>query len=332
MKHTFRIAAVRGPVVALFALACASSAWASYAQMRLDGIMFLLAAMVLYLWGILLALALAAGLARHKWVFVAATVVTLALTALLIIVWSDGRTTMSPRPLRGPAMFMVLMLASVPVMLAAPFLQWAGKDRTPPSVLPMWLLGGAVALAPVGSIAYSVVQDHYGERLHDRMRAAPAGQVQSHVAASRRGAAATWLAPYLWSEEEQVKWIVIGLANSPLVDSPAPLSPEDTQALAALVRAAPGTHSEDYTGKLEGKLVWDRLMRAAPADRPGVAAGVSKQEASQFNAYIVEPHADWLCKPLADPPTEQAFVRVAKTLSENERRQFETAVKEKCGR
>jgi hypothetical protein len=320
-------------MTAVFALGvgCAP-AWASYGQMKLDGIVFLLAAILLYMWAIVLPLVLAARLARHKWVLVAVTVVTLVLTALFIASWEDGRSTMQPRPLRGPAMFVVLMLASVPVMLATPFMQWMDRDRVPHSRRPLWLLVAAVALPTVGSIAYAMVQDAYAERLFERTRAVQPGQVQSHVAAARRGAATTWLAPYLWSDGEQAKWIVIGLAQSGMVASPAPLSAADTQALADLVRSAPGTPSADYTGKIEAKLVWDRLMQAAPADRPAVAAGVSRQEAQEFTEYIVVPHTDWLCQAWADPPTEQAFVRVANTLSENDRPRFARAVKEKCGR
>ena len=46
--------------VALLGLACAPAAWASYGNMRLDGITFFLAVMLLYLWGAPLALALGA--------------------------------------------------------------------------------------------------------------------------------------------------------------------------------------------------------------------------------------------------------------------------------
>ena len=322
----------RESLVALLALATASTAWASYGQMRLDGAAFVLVVIVLYLWAVLLSLALAAGLARHKWVVVAATVVTVALTALLMVVWGDGRATMRPRPLGGWAMFVVLLLAAVPVMLAAPLMQRAGKDRAPPSLLPIWLLGGAVTLVPLASIAHAVLQEQKGERIVERTRTVAPGQVQSYVDASRRKAAESWLPTLLWTAEEEAKWTILGLAATGMVDSPAPLSAEDARALEELVQSAEGTSGAIYTGKIQGKLVWDRLMRAAPADRPAIAAALSKQDVGEFTEYVVVPHTDWLCQPLADPPTEQAFVRMVKTLSENDKPRFERAVKEKCGR
>jgi hypothetical protein len=327
-----RIPAHRAPLVALLALASAPAAWASYGQMRLDGAAFFLVVTALYLWGIVLALALAAGLARRKWVVVTATVVTLALTVLLIVAWGDGQATMRTRPLNGPAMFVVLMLAALPLMLAAPFMQRAGADRTPFSPWPMGLVGAAMTLVPVCSIAYALLLDYQGVRIVERTRAVAPGQVQSYVDASRRKSAQSWLPTVLWNAEEEAKWTLHGLAAAGIVDSPAPLSAEDARALQELIQSSEGTKGTDYIGKIEGKLVWDRLMGAAPADRVAVAARLSQREAMHFTEYVVVPHTDWLCTPLTDPPTEQAFVRLVKTLPETDRPRFQASVREKCGR
>jgi hypothetical protein len=326
-----RVVGTRDALVALGVLASASTAWASYAQMRLDGITFALVSIALYGWALLLPLVLAAGLARRKWVVVAVTVVTVALTALLIAVFDDGRATMRPRPLRGPAMFVVLMLAAVPLMLATPFMQYADRERVPWRKLPMWLLTAAVAVAPVGSILYSVVQDRAGERIVNGARAVQPGQLQPYLAEARRKAAQSVLGPYLWGEEEELKWVIFGIAAHPMVENQVPLPPADAQAIESLVRAVAGTSISIYTGKLEGKLVWDRLMGATPADRPAVVAGLSKQHLRQFNAFFGVPHADWLCRPLADPATAQALVQLKTRMPENDCLEFTAKVKEQCG-
>ena len=127
-----------------------------------------------------------------------------------------------------------------------------------------------------------------------------------------------------------MKWIIIGLGLG-FIDSPAPLSAEDTQALELLINASAGTGNDVYIGKLAGKLVWDRLMRAAASERPAVAAGLTKRQAQQFNERFGVPHADWLCTPLADPQTEKAFEQVWALLSEHDRKEFSSSVREKCG-
>ena len=159
MKTRLPIAAARQAALVLLALTAAPAAWASYGQMRLDGIAFALAAIALYFWSVLLAMGLAARLGRYRAFAIVATVVTVGLTALLFAVFADGRAAMTARPLRGPAMFVVLMLASVPVMLATPWWQFAGERRAPPDHRPIWVLAVVIMLAPVGSILYAVAQD-----------------------------------------------------------------------------------------------------------------------------------------------------------------------------
>ena len=328
-----RLRLARYLALALLALACAPAAWASYGQMRLDGITFFLAVLLLYLWGAPLALGLALGWGRHALAVIAATAVTGALVALLIAVFGDGRAAMQPRPLGMGAMFVVLLLAVVPVMLAAPFLQLAWHARGRSRYLPMALVVGALFLVPVGSMAHSLLQEMLETRALARARALTPGQVLPHVIASRDRAANSWLSPYLWSEEAELKWIIIGLGRLDFIESPAPLSDEDTQALALLVKESAGTRNASYTWTLEGKLVWDRLMRAAAGDRLAVAKGLTKQQAGQFIQYIGIPHADWLCTPLADPETEKAFNHVWTLLPDDgDKRQLSTNIREKCGR
>lgn len=329
-----RLRRARDLAVALPALAWAPAAWASYGQMRLDGITFFLAVLLLYLWGAPLALGLALGWGRRMVVVIAATAVTVALASLLIAVFGDGRAAMQPRPLGMGGMFVVLLLlAAVPVMLVAPFLQLAWHARGRSSHLPMAMVVGALFLVPLGSIAHFLLQEVLETRALARARALTPGQVLPHVIASRDRAAGSWLRPYLWSEEAELKWIIIGLGRLDFIESPAPISDEDTQALALLVKLCAGTRNASYTWTLEGKLVWDRLMRAAAGDRLAVAKGLTKQQAGQFIQYIGIPHADWLCTPLADPETEKAFNHVWTLLPDDgDKRQLSTNIREKCGR
>jgi hypothetical protein len=327
-----RLRFARGLAVALLGLACAPAAWASYAQMRLEGLTFLLAVALLCQWGVLLAVALALGWGKHKVFVIAATAVTGVLVSLLIAVFGDGRATMHQRPLGMWAMFVVLLLAAVPAMLAAPFLQLAWHARGNSSHLPMAMLVGALALVPVGSVLHLLLQESLENRVLNQARALAPGRILPHVIASRHRAANSWLSPYLWNEEAELKWIIIGLGRLGFIESPAPISSEDTQALALLVKLSAGTRNTYYAWTLESKLIWDRLMRAAAGDRFAVAAGLTEQQARQFNEYIGVPHADWLCTPLADPETKKAFDHVWMLLSDHDKNQFSTAIREKCGR
>jgi hypothetical protein len=329
----------RGLAVALLGLACAPAAWASYGQMRLDGLTFLLAVVLLYHWGVLLAIGLLIGWGKRKVFVIVATAVTGVLVYFLIAVFADGRATMHQRPLGMWGMYVVLLLAAVPAMLAAPALQLVQHERGTSSHLPMVMLVGALVLVPAGSLLHLLLQETLEKHTLDQARALTPGRILPHVIASRQRAAESWLSPYLWNEQAEMKWIIIGLGRLSFIESPAPLSGEDTQALALLVKETAGTQSASYAWTLESKLFWDRLMRAAPGDRFAVAAGLTKQQARRFTEYIGVPHADWLCAPLADPETQRALGHVWKLLSDDpEQRQFSSAQKEfsaairdKCG-
>lgn len=316
--------------VALLGFACAPAAWASYGQMRLEGLTFLLAVWLLYSWGVLLPVALALW-GKHKVFVIAATAVTGLLVSLLIAVFGDGRATMHQRPLGMWAMFVVLLLAAVPAMLAAPFLQLASHARGTSSRLPIAMLVGAVVLVPVGSVVHFLLQEMLENRVLAQARALTPGRILPHVIASRHRAANSWLSPYLWNEEAEVKWIIIGLGRLGFIESPVPISSEDTQALALLVKLSAGNGNTAYAWTLESKLIWDRLMRAPAGDRFAVAAGLTEHQALNFKEYIGVPHADWLCTPLADPETKKAFDHVWTLLSGHDKNRFSTAIREKCG-
>lgn len=318
--------ATRGTFAVCLALAAAPSAWASYGQMRLDGITFFLAVAALSFWALLLVLALLVGLGRYVGFAWIATVITVALTGLLVFAWPDGRATMRPRPLTGPAMYVVLTLAAIPVMLAAPFMKLAGKGR------PVLLLALAVALAPVGSVLYAMGQDVAGERIVERTRAVVPGQVGPTVDASLRRPGSSWLPHSVWNPQTEAKWLILGLGQTPMVNSVSPLAPTDAQAIASLVQSAAGTPNEMITHRLEGKLIWDRLMAAEPADRLAVASGLSREQAHRFKWFVIEAPASWSCPPLADPPTEQAFVRVVERMQDPDNPEFANRIREKCGR
>ena len=197
----------------------------------------------------------------------------------------------------------------------------------------MAMVVGALFLVPLGSIAHFLLQEMLETRALERARALKPGQVLPHVIASRERAARSWLSPYLWSEEAELKWMMIGLGRLGFIESPAPISDEDTQALALLVQSAAGTRNAGYTWMLQGKLVWDTLMRAAAGDRLTVAKGLTKQQAAQFMHSIGLPHTDWLCTPLADPETGRAFAHVWTLLPDDgDKQQLATRLREQCGK
>jgi hypothetical protein len=311
----------------------APAAWASYAQMRLDGLTFLLVVVFLYWWGVPLAITLAMGWCRRTGVALAMTGVTAALVWLLIVVFDDGRATLQQRPLTMWGMFVVLLLVSVPAMLAAPFLQLAWRARSTPSRLPVALLVGALALPAAGSVAYLLLQEHLERRAHDQALALAPGRLLPHVIAVRQRAAGAWLNPYWWNEDAELAWTAHGIGSLGFIESPVPISADDTQALELLVKqlAVPG--KPDRTWKLGAKLVWDRLMRAAPDGRFAVAASLTEQQARQFALTIGLHHVDWFCAPLADPETARAFGHVWTLLPpDNDKQRLMTAIEEKCGR
>jgi len=239
---------------------------------------------------------------------------------------------MGRRPLNLWAMFVVLLLVASPVMLTVPFLQFAAHARGTSGRIPIAMMIGAVVLAPVGSIVHVCVQEILEKRAHDQARALTPGTILAHVVAARQRAAGSWLSPYIWNEEAELKWIIIGVGRLGFVESPNPLSDEDTQALALLVQSSVGTGNAAYAWTLQAKLAWDSLMRAGANERPAIAAGLTPQQARSFNEYIGVPHADWLCASLADPPTEKAFNHVWTLLADHDRKQFSTGIQEKCGR
>ena len=320
----------RRPAIALLGLACAPAAWASYGQMRLEGAAFALVITALGFWGVLLAVALAAGLGKHKIFTIPATVVTGVLVAALIASLGDGSAAMRQRPLGGWMVFALLMMAATPVMLAAPLLQlaWHAQGRT--SRVPAFILAVTLAFVTVGSLLFVALQESLERHALAQARSASQGQIMRHVVAARHTAAVAWLSPFVWTEGDEMKWVIIGVSNLPFIDGPAPLSDEDTRAVALLVTSSAATPNAIYTGRLEGKLVWDRLMRAVASDRAAVAAGLTQREARQFAAYIGVPHTDWLCTPLAGPETRNAIERLWTLLSENDKRDFSTRIKEKC--
>lgn len=319
--------------VALSALACAPAALASYGQMKLDGLMFFVAAVFLYWWCFPLALALAMGWCRRTGVVIAATVVTALLAYFLIAAFDDGQATLSQRPLGVWAMFVVLLLAAVPVMLVAPLLQFVLHARGVASRLPLALLLGALVLVPAGSAVHFLLQEHLESRALEQARAVAPGGLLPYVIGARQRAAGSWLSPYWWNEEAELKWLVIGVGRLGFVENPVPVSADDTRALELLIKLSAGSSNASYTWMLEGKLAWDELMRAAAGDRPAVAAGMTRQQARRLVEYIGVPHADWLCAPLADPETEKAFAHLWSLLPpDNDRKQFTAAVNGKCGR
>ena len=317
--------------IALLGLAWAPAAWASYAQMKLEGVAFALAIAALSFWGVVLAVALAAGVGKYRWVTIPATLVTGILLAALVAAWGDGNEFLRQRPLSGWTAFALMMIAATPVMLAAPLLQLAGHAQGRASRVTDNTLAVTLAFVVAASLLFVGLREVLERRAYAQARTAAQGQIMRNVVAAQNTRAAAWLSPFVWTEGDEIKWVAIGVSNLPFIDNPAPLSDEDTRAVAIIVASSADSLNVMYTGRLEGKLVWDRLMRAAPGDRAAVAARLTQGEARQFSVYIVAPHADWLCTPLAGPETRNAVERIWTLLSENEKREFSAPIREKCG-
>jgi hypothetical protein len=302
-----------------------NAAWASYGNMRLDGVGFGLAILALDAWALLLVLVVALGGTRRTPLAVIATVVTALLAAAVAATVGDGRMVLGQRPLGGWAVFALLSTAAIPALLAAPWLQWADRWRRAPALL----AGAAVALVPAGTFLFLMLQQSEEERVFAQGRALAPGTVQAHVTAARQAAARSWRSPYLWNEDAEAKWLAIGLGQNALVDGPQPLSASDAAGLALVIAAARKSH---VTGKLEGKLLWDRLMGAPASERPRIAAAFKRDDARRFAQAFGVPHADWLCAPLAEPDSAKAVALVHARLDENDRKEFSDAVRAKCGK
>lgn len=300
-------------------------AWASYGNMRLDGVGFGLAILALDAWALLLVLVVALGWARRSPVAVFTTIATALLAGAVAATLGDGRTALAQRPLGGWAVFAVLSMAAIPALLVAPWLQWAGRWRR----APVLLAAAAVLAVPAATFLFLILQQREEDRVFAQGRALAAGSVQAHVTAARQAAARSWRSPYLWSEDAEAKWLAIGLGLNPVVDSPQPLSASDTEGLATVIAAARKSH---VTGKLEGKLLWDRLMGAPAPQRPGIAAAFARDDARRFSKAIGVPHAHWLCAPLAEPDSAQALALLLARLAEDDRKELADAVRAKCGK
>lgn len=302
-----------------------NAAWASYGNMRLDGVGFGLAILALDAWALLLVLVVALGGARRMPLAVIATVVTALLAGIVAATLGDGRTALGQRPLGGWGVFAVLSMVAIPALLVAPWLQWAGRWRR----APILLAAAAVVVAPAATFLFLILQQMEEDRAFAQGRTLAAGTVQSHVTAALLAAARSWRRPYLWNEDAEAKWLAVGLDLNPIVDSPRPLSASDAEGLATVIARARKSH---VTGKLEGKLLWDRLMGAPAPQRPRIAAGFTRDDARRFAQAFGVPHADWLCAPLAEPDSAKAVALVHARLDENDRKELSEAVRAKCGK
>jgi len=330
LKSIAPLADARRHGLLIACLLFAAPASASYGNMRLEGLSFLLAIALLCGWSLLLTFALALGAGTSLRFVAPSTTITVVLTTLLLASFDDGARTMQARPLGSGAVFVILLLLAVPVLLAAPIVKMRRHARGESSALPTVILSIAIALVPIGSTCHGLLQTRFEQRTLAATLALEPGGVLTHVIASRRRAADSWLDPYLWTEGSELMWISIGVGQLPFVDRSAPLSTDDARGLSMLIATSVGTLAENYTWKLEAKLFWDRLSVAAPGEKVAIAHALTESQASHFAETIGIPHPEWLCGPLAELEMSKALRHASSLLSEPDRARFMAAVRGAC--
>lgn len=264
-------------VLFVISLTLTESAHASYGQMRLDGLLTFLGLVVFFCHVGLVNLLLYGKLFRKRALVVAAGVVSLALAAFLIFVIS------SPNEMAGVAklfsyglariLLAIALVATLPYVLLAPIAQFSAVDDGLPS--PRWVsLGLSLQMALVPAlIALSFVDDAIRQKEFAAGRsegmAVKAGDLSSLLQRAEQRRERIWATPwfYPWRERSSTTsyfpssgWVGgmgLGLNDSPLIATIAPLGAEDGRALATLAHqyVVPGVAPNVYF-----KLVWDALQ------------------------------------------------------------------------
>jgi len=269
--------------VSVLAASCAFAAvaQASYGQMRLDGIGFLLAFASLIACGVIVDVALIAKVFRYRTALVIELVVALALILFFVgqaVIPSERAGFFKGAP--GGAPLVVLLLTSavfLPFIVVAPFAQYRAlqEGRRSPGWITAWM-GLQLALLP-GFLVLAWTEQLYWQREHAagvtvgrEVQAGEFGAVLDRAARQRERIWGTgWTTP--WASEPHTAYYlprrsgwIAGLASGVDASAPIlanePLSDPDRKALQALIER----HFAGYAlPNVKAKLVWDVLEPGA---------------------------------------------------------------------
>lgn len=250
---------------------------ASYGQFRLDGILTFFGLLAFFCHVGLVYVFLYGKLFRHRVLTVVASGISLALTAFLIFVILSPNEMAEISKLFPYGMARILLaialVAIMPYVLWAPIAQHSAMGDGRPS--PRWVRVGLmlqVALLPM-LIALSFVDDSIRQKEFAAGRAEgkalKGGEVSALLLRAEQRRERIWATPwfYPWRERSSAtshlqysSWVSglgLGVNDSPLISTIAPLNADDGRALAVLARQyfVPGVSPNVYF-----KLVWDALQ------------------------------------------------------------------------
>jgi hypothetical protein len=267
------------PIQALFLLAaCALAvcAQASYGQMRLDGIAFILAFLLVVAYGVIVDLLLLAGFFRYRAALVVGFALALAVIALLLGAGaSPSERTGFFKGAPGGAALVVLVLTSavfLPFIVIAPIAQyrWMREERRWPRWMTAWMVL-QVALLP-GFFVLATADDRFWERDHAAARAigreARAGELGAMLERAELQRERIWGTgwTYPWKLETPpgsyprhsgwMSGLAKGIDASAAIAANEPLSESDRKVLRTLIARHFVGYAIPY---IETKLIWDAL-------------------------------------------------------------------------
>ena len=269
-------------LLALSALAAA--AHASYGQMRLDGIGFLLAFGLTIAYGLVVDVALLAGLFRYRAVLVAGLIGALVVIGLLFfLAASPSERAGFFKGAPGGAPLVVLLITCavfLPFIVIAPLAQYRAMRQgvRRPGWVTAWM-ALQVALIP-GFLLLASMEEHFwkqeyaaGQAVGREARAGALGVIRESAEQRRERIWGTgWALP--WHREPPGGYLarpsgwIAGLARG--VDNSAPIAANEPlgETDRAAVRTLTERHFAGYaTPNINTKLVWDALEPGAFARR-----------------------------------------------------------------
>ncbi|MBV2133098.1 hypothetical protein KRX52_09820 [Pseudomonas sp. MAP12] len=262
--------------ILLAACAFASAAHASYGQMRLDGIGFLLAFALTVAYGLIVDLALFARIFRYRAALVSGLIVALVVIVLLVGLAASPseRAGFFKGAPGGESLVVLLMTCAVflPFIVIAPLAQYRAMRQG--RRWPGWVTAGMalqVALLP-GFVVLANTEEHFwqqeyaaGQAVGREARAGGLGVIgESAEQQHERIWGTGWTSP--WQQEppsgylaRRSGWIAgleKGVGDSALIAANEPLSEADRAVLRTLIER----HFAGYaTPHIQTKLIWDAL-------------------------------------------------------------------------
>ena len=275
--------------------ALAAAAHASYGQMRLDGLAFLLAFALIVAYGLIVDVALIARIFRYRAGLVVGVVVALVVIVLFLgQAASPSERTGFFKGTPGGAPLVVLLVTSavfLPFILIAPFAQYRsmGHGRRWPGWITAWM-GVQLALLP-GFLVLARMEERFWKQEYAagltegrKVKAGELGVLVERAGRHRERLWGTgWSCP--WQQERPrgyvarrsgwISGLAKGVDDSAPIAANEPLREPDRMALRTLIER----HFAGYaTPNIQTKLLWDVLepgsfsRQLAPAGVDGVGA------------------------------------------------------------